>query len=113
MALTLLISLKNHQKNQNWSLVQEIRGAVARDDIKPLQNDGVIPIGRDAFLFDQSVAHNTFVRVCAHLIAHEWPYLVAQLGASSILLEGKFESGLQAIVENLKARDDLAVPRVP
>ena len=99
MNFILLISLKD-QTNQEWSLVDEIRGAVQRNDLKPLQSVGVIPIGRDAILFDQNVAHNSLVRVCAHLIAqHEWPYLVLPVEASSILVEGTCKPELQAILD--------------
>lgn len=99
MNLTLLVSLKD-QTEAKWSLADELRCAVERSKLKPLQIDGVIPIGRDAILFDQNIAHNSFVRVCAHLIAQpEWPYLVVPMEASSILVEGKCGPELQAILE--------------
>ena len=98
MSLTLLISLKT-DFSTDWSLSQEIQGAPMRNALKPLQTDGVIPVGRDALLFDQSIAHNSFVRVCAHLIAQpEWPYLVVPIEESSILVEGECGEKLQSIV---------------
>ena len=104
MNLILLVSLKDHHNNQNWSLVEEIQGAVMRDEIKPLQSDGVIPVGRDAYLFDEASAHNSFVRVCSFLIGVDWPYIVAPIvvpvgTVSSVLVEGKCAPALQAILD--------------
>ena len=99
MSLILLISLKDCTEKK-WSLSREIQGAIQRDELEPLQTVGVIPVGRDAILFDQSIAHGSFVRVCAHLIRQpEWPYLVVPIEESSILVEGKCEKELQAILK--------------
>ena len=84
----------------DWSLSKEIQGAVQRGALEPLQTVGVIPVGRDALLFNQSIAHKSFVQASAHLLAqHEWPYLVVPVEESSILVEGKCEEKLQAILK--------------
>ena len=98
MELTLLISLKDHVK-QNWSLLHEMSGRQTDGKWSFSSNDGVIPVGLHAVLFDQTKAHGIYVQVCAHLIDKIWPYFVVKVDAASILVEGKCAPELQAIVQ--------------
>ena len=98
MKPTLLISLEKDWTEKNWSLAHEMRGAVQRNDLEPLQIDGVIPVGPHAVLFDPRIAHNTLVRLCAHLTRIRVPYCILEVDESSIVVEGKCGDKLQAIV---------------
>ena len=113
MKLILLVSLKKHAND--WSLYQEIQGAIQNNKLSPLQTEGVIHAGRDALLFDESIAHNTLVRVCAYLIekTDHWPYFVVPVEATSILVEGTCPEALQTILDKSKVQDDKSSPRAP
>jgi hypothetical protein len=100
MDLTLLVSLKDQEEQNAWSLKHEISQMEIDDKLALSQNESVIPVGLHAFLLDQTKAHAIYVQVCAHLIDKKWPYFVCTVDASSILVEGKCEGKLQSIVPN-------------
>lgn len=105
MQFTLIVSLKTRY-DSDWNLTNEIRGAVQRDMLQPLQPDGVIPIGRDAYLFDETSAHNSFVRVCAYLIGIAWPYIVVPVERCSVLVEGASEETLRSSLSMMRVLSD-------
>jgi len=111
MKFILLISLEVHKKDE-WSLLHEM-SARERDGKWPFSaNDGAIPVGLNAFLFDQTKAHGIYVRVCAHLIDKKWPYFVTTVDRDAILGEALPGSKLQAILDKLKVQNGISVPKV-
>jgi len=86
MKLTLLVSLK--EKEGNWSLRQEINGAKERKELGSLPPEGVVYVGRDALLFDETQTQAAFAQVCACLLANNWPYCLLPVDESTILLAG-------------------------
>lgn len=97
MKLVLLVSTKTTVE-KDWSLAQEVSGAWKGCKEATWLPDGVIPIGRDAFLFEQTSAFGRFAQACAHLTRNDWPYIVAYVDRNDLLVDGTCFEGLKAIL---------------
>lgn len=104
MKLVLLVSMRA-KVEKDWSLSQEVAGILMREEESRKLPDGVVPVGRDSILFDQTIAFGSFVRACAHLGDRmHWPYLVVPADPSSMMAEGTCAEALQAILGRKPAR---------
>jgi hypothetical protein len=97
MKWVLLVSLKTRME-ADWSLAQEIAGALKASGEEPWPPGGVANAGRDAVLFDRTIAFGKYVRACAHLTCKLWPYAVVEVDPASILAEGTIPEELKAIL---------------
>ena len=104
--LILLIYLRDDPSNTLMSRIEHMQKSDGSINLEG--RDGVFPLSSNAILFAQSKAHDVLVKVCAGLLAADFPYLLVPIRSTDgWVAAGKIQPKLQAIL------DQLSVPVMP
>ena len=91
--LTLLIYLHDDPPND---LISRVGYVERKSQVSLLPHDGVTQLSNNVLLFDQTKAHDVFVRLTADLVSIERPYLILPVVSESALLVGPLSKEVQA-----------------
>jgi hypothetical protein len=98
--LILLIYLRDDPSNTLMSRIEHMQKSDGSINLEG--RDGVFPLSANAILFAQTKAHDVLVKVCAHLLDADFPYLLVPIRSTDgWVAGGRIRSKLKPILERL------------